>query len=108
MKRLVLAVCAALMAVIFCAAAEGEKYESTEISVQQNTKYEGILSAEGNGTFILTTSSRRGELRLNENGRFFYTPKKNFTGKDYFGYRVKDGIGNVSEEKTVIIRVQRR
>ncbi len=107
MKRLVLAVCAVLMVFVLCAAAESEQYGSTEIYVPRNTKYEGTLNPDGNGIFICTTSPRRGELLLNENGRFTYTPKKDFSGKDYFGYRVKDGSGDLSEEKTVIIKISR-
>ena len=107
MKRLVLAVCTVLMAVVFCAAAEGEKYGRTEISVRQNTGYEGTLNADGNGAFFVTTGSRRGELILHENGRFSYTPERDFSGKDYFGYRIRDSKGEVSEENTVIIRVNK-
>ena len=96
-----------MMSFVFCAAAESEKYESTEILVRSNTKYEGELASDGNDIFFPTTEPRRGALFLEENGRFSYIPDRNFKGRDYFGYRIRDGKGEVSEEKTVIIRVQR-
>ena len=105
MKRLFLTLCALLTAFSLSAAAESEKYESTEITVRCDTEYEGVLREAGKGSFLAATNPRRGELVLNENGRFSYTPKKNFSGKDYFGYRVRDEKGNISQEKTVIIRV---
>ena len=107
MKRFFIVICAFMISIAFCAAAESEKYESMEILVRSNTKYEGELASEKNGTFFAATNPRRGELFLDENGRFSYTPDKNFKGRDYFGYRVKDAEGNISQEKTVIIKVER-
>ena len=106
MKRFLLVVCALLMAFVFsAAAAESEKYESTEFHVRYNTKYEGKLKSEENGIFFAETNPRRGELLLHENGLFSYTPNQNFKGKDYFGYRVKDAEGNISQEKTAILKI---
>ena len=107
MKRFFLMICALLAAFVFSAAAESENCGAAEISVRCNTEYEGILEAEGNETFFAATNPRRGELILRENGRFSYTPDRDFSGKDYFGYRTKDAAGNTSQEKTVIIKVIR-
>ena len=105
MKRILLIVCALLMAFVFSAAAENVKFENTEIIVRCDTEYKGELLPEGDGVFLLSTKPRRGELHLNVNGSFSYTPRPGFSGRDYFGYRVKDSKGEVSEEKTVIVRV---
>ena len=105
MKKFVLIICVLFMISVFCAAASDDGFESTKISARRNTQYTGKLNAEENTVFIPTTLPRRGELALDENGCFSYTPDRNFTGKDYFGYRIKDSGGNVSQERTVIIRV---
>ena len=107
MKRFFLTVCALGAAFVFCAAAASENYGAMEISVRCNTEYEGVLQAEENEIFFAATDPRRGELLLRENGRFSYTPNRDFSGKDYFGYRTKDTAGNISQEKTVIIKVLR-
>ena len=107
MKRFFLTICALLAAFVFCAAAENENYGAMEISVRCNTEYEGTLEAGENEIFFAATDPRRGELILRENGRFSYTPDRNFSGKDYFGYRTKDTAGNISQEKTIIIKVIR-
>ena len=107
MKRFFLTICALLAAFVFCAAAENENYGAMEISVRCNTEYEGTLESGENETFIIATEPRRGELILRENGWFSYTPNRDFSGKDYFGYRTRDAEGNISQEKTVIIKVIR-
>ena len=46
-------------------------------------------------------------ISLNEDGSFVYTPRENKKGRDYFGYKAIDPEGNVSQEATVIIRIQK-
>ena len=41
-----------------------------------------------------------------EDGGFLYTPRPNRKGRDYFGYRVIDEAGNVSQEATGLIRIE--
>ena len=105
MKKFFLIICVIFIFSVFCAAASGDGFESTKISARRNTQYKGKLYTEENTVLIPTTLPRRGELDLDGSGCFSYTPDRDFTGKDYFGYRIKDSAGNVSQERTVIIRV---
>ena len=85
--------------------------ESFELSTPMNTPYEGQLSASdedsGELYYKITTQPVKGEIQLNEDGSFVYTPRENKKGRDYFGYKAIDPEGNVSQEATVIIRIQK-
>ena len=85
--------------------------ESFELSTPMNTPYEGKLSASDEDSeellFAITTQPVKGDIALNEDGRFVYTPRENKKGRDYFGYKAIDPEGNVSQEATVIIRIQK-
>ena len=54
-------------------------------------------------TYQLTTPPLKGEVVVNEDGSFCYTPDPSRRGKDYFGYTATDSSGNTSQEATVII-----
>jgi hypothetical protein len=56
-------------------------------------------------TYTLVRQPKRGEVTLNENGSFTYTPKKNKVGVDSFTYTAADPAGNVSREATVTIQI---
>lgn len=56
-------------------------------------------------TFTLVRQPKRGEVVLNEDGSFIYTPKKNKVGVDSFTYTAADPAGNVSREATVTIQI---
>ena len=58
--------------------------------------------------FAVTTSPVKGTLALQDDGTFLYTPGENRRGRDYFGYRVVDSEGNLSQEATVIVRIERQ
>lgn len=84
--------------------------ESGEIYTLVNTPVFGTLHADGDGkeiTFYVTTEPVKGELNLDGDGYYSYIPKTDRKGRDYFGYRVKDADGNVSQEATVIIRIDK-
>lgn len=85
--------------------------ENLELVTRRNTPVEGRLIARaGEGdklTFAITTKPVKGEIRLLENGRFVYTPRPNKRGRDYFGYRAIDEAGQVSQEATAIIRIEK-
>ena len=49
----------------------------------------------------------KGDIELMDNGVIVYTPRTGKKGKDYFGYRAKDAAGNVSQEATAIIRIEK-
>ena len=56
-------------------------------------------------TYTLVRQPKRGEVTLNEDGSFVYTPKKNKVGVDSFTYTAADPAGNVSREATVTIQI---
>lgn len=85
--------------------------ESFELSTPMNTPYEGRLNASDGDSeelfYEITTQPVKGDIALNEDGSFVYTPRENKKGRDYFGYKAIDPEGNVSQEATVIIRIQK-
>ena len=56
-------------------------------------------------TYTLVRQPKRGQVTLNEDGNFVYTPKKNKVGVDSFTYTAADPAGNVSREATVTIQI---
>ena len=96
------------------AAAEGRapEAENLEIVTKRDVPYRGALSAkdpDGDLTgFTITTRPIKGELELREDGQFVYTPRPGKKGRDYFGYRAVDAAGNVSQEATAIIRIEKQ
>ena len=84
--------------------------ENLEISVRRALLYTGILEAhdpDGDmAVFEISTKPRKGEIKVQEDGRFQYIPRPGKKGRDYFGYRAIDAEGNVSQEATAIIRIE--
>lgn len=58
--------------------------------------------------YKLMTESKKGKAELSEDGEFTYTPKEGGKGKDLFTYVAVDDVGNVSEEATVKIDIQKQ
>lgn len=56
-------------------------------------------------TYTLIRSPKRGDVTINEDGTFTYTPKKNKVGTDSFTYTATDPAGNVSRQATVTIEI---
>ena len=56
-------------------------------------------------TYTITKQPKRGELTVNADGSFTYTPKKNKVGADSFTYTATDPAGNVSRQATVTIQI---
>lgn len=56
-------------------------------------------------TYSLMRKPKRGEVTLDSDGSFEYTPKKNKVGVDSFTYTATDPAGNVSREATVTIQI---
>lgn len=86
-----------------------DEYEATEDDVLNVPVSEGVmrndLDAEDEPfTLTLATSTTNGELVLQGDGSFQYTPNPNFDGTDQFTYFLNDGIDD-SEPTTVTIRV---
>jgi len=56
-------------------------------------------------TYTVTRGPKRGEVSINADGSFTYTPRKNKVGIDSFVYTATDPAGNVSREATVTITI---
>ena len=56
-------------------------------------------------TYSLVRQPKRGEVTLETDGTFTYTPKKNKVGVDSFTYTAADPAGNLSREATVTIQI---
>ncbi len=59
----------------------------------------------GTLTITLIRGPKRGEVSIDDDGSFTYTPKKNKVGTDSFTYTATDEAGNVSREATVTVRI---
>ncbi len=120
MKRSIICLCALLVGLFFWASMIPTGYaagtapvaENLELKTYRNVSVGGALSAydpEGGALhFTLTTKPRKGELLLQEDGSFVYTPERDRKGRDYFGYKVMDDEGLLSQEATVIIRIEKQ
>ena len=86
--------------------------ENLELRTYRNVSVGGRLSAfdaeDDVVSFSITTEPVKGSIELEENGCFVYTPKENRRGRDYFGYKAVDSEGNLSQEATVIIRIEKQ
>lgn len=87
--------------------------ENLEFTTYKNVAYTGQFSAvdpEGDLiTFQLVDKPARGSITMPEEGgaQFVYTPYENKTGKDTFTYVAVDSVGNISEEATVKIKIEK-
>jgi hypothetical protein len=121
-KRLFIAPCALALALVLLAsalvpwgAATGNTAplaENLEFVTYRGVSVGGNLSAydpEGDLlTFEITTPPTKGEIELEDNGRFVYTPADGKKGRDYFGYKAVDSEGNCSQEATVIVKIMKQ
>ncbi len=83
--------------------------EDLAIETYKNLPNEGVLKAadpEGEALqFTVVRGPRRGEVAINSDGTFTYTPKKNKVGVDSFTVTATDPAGNVSREATVTVQI---
>ena len=83
--------------------------QDSTLETYKNLANQGKLSAsdpEGEAlTFTVIRGPKRGEVTIQSDGSFTYTPKKNKVGTDSFTYTATDPAGNVSREATVTITV---
>ena len=56
-------------------------------------------------TYTLVRAPKRGEVTIQADGSFTYTPKKNKVGVDSFVYTAADPAGNVSRQATVTVQI---
>lgn len=83
--------------------------EDSTLETYKNLPNSGVLKAhdpEGEAlTFSITRAPRRGEVTIDADGVFTYTPKKNKIGTDSFTYTATDPAGNVSRQATVTVQI---
>lgn len=100
------------LSVPVCAEAGAPIAENMKLSTYRGVSMEGQLKAtdpEGDVlTYQLTTPPAKGDVLIEEDGSFIYTPREGKRGKDYFGYTATDTNGNVSQEATVIITLMKQ
>ena len=119
MKRTAISVAALGMLLLFgfalapCAGALGSTPEcdNMELCTRRNIPVEGKLSARDvDGDIVcfeISTYPVKGDIEQKDDGVIVYTPRIGKKGRDYFGYRAKDAAGNVSQEATAIIRIEK-
>ena len=56
-------------------------------------------------TYSVVRQPRRGQVTVDADGSFTYTPKRNKVGVDSFTYTAVDPAGNVSREATVTVQI---
>ena len=120
MKKILISLTAAALMLLMCvslaspalAAGTAPIAENLEIMTYTNVSVGGKMSAyDPDGDVVsyeITTQPVKGKIVQGEDGSFTYTPNDNKRGKDYFGYKAVDAEGNVSQEATVIIRIEKQ
>ena len=83
--------------------------QDSVLETYKNLPNQGQLNAhdpEGSTlSYTVTRGPKRGDVTVNGDGTFTYTPKKNKIGTDSFTYTATDEAGNVSRQATVTIQV---
>lgn len=80
--------------------------EDSAAETYQNIPIRGQCAVTGEDvTVTLVRGPRRGELELNPDGSFTYTPKKNKVGVDSFTYTAANSQGKTSREARVTITI---
>lgn len=71
-----------------------------------NTGNLKVSDPEGESlTYTLVRGPKRGEVDIQADGSFTYTPKRNKVGVDSFVYTAADPAGNVSRQATVTVQI---
>ena len=90
---------------------ENKAPEAKDLTLEtyKNIPNEGVLRVtdpEGEQlTYTVTRQPRRGDVVVNADGTFTYTPKKNKVGVDSFTFTAADPAGKVSREATVTVHI---
>lgn len=108
---LMLSLCAGVSVSAFAQDSAAPVAENLELKTYQNVSVGGMLSAyDADGSaleYTITTQPVKGDIELETDGSFVYTPRENKKGRDYFGYKAQDAEGNISQEATVIIKIEK-
>lgn len=83
--------------------------QDSTLETYKNVPNEGKLKAQDPEkkelTYTLVRAPKRGDVQINADGSFTYTPKKNKVGVDSFTYTAADPAGNVSRVATVTVQI---
>lgn len=80
-----------------------ETYKNLEVTGQLK-----VRDPEGQEmSFTLTRPPKRGDIVIQQDGSFTYTPKKNKVGIDSFTFTATDPAGKTSREATVTVSIQK-
>lgn len=80
-----------------------ETYKNLEVTGQLK-----VRDPEGQEmSFTLTRPPKRGDIIIQQDGSFTYTPKKNKVGIDSFTFTATDPAGKTSREATVTVSIQK-
>ncbi len=83
--------------------------EDSALETYKNLSIEGRLKVTdpegGKLTYTVIRKPKRGEVTINDDGSFTYTPKKNKVGTDSFTFTATDPEGNVSRTATVTVEI---
>ena len=83
--------------------------EDSALETYKNLPVRGQLKAkdpEGSSlTYTVTRQPKRGEVNIEADGSFTYTPKKNKVGTDSFTYTATDETGHVSRQALVTVQI---
>ncbi|MBP5166824.1 MAG: S-layer homology domain-containing protein [Oscillospiraceae bacterium] len=86
--------------------------ENVSISTYRNVSVSGNMRAvDPEGDLIsyqLRSKPEKGELKVNDDGSFIYTPLAGKKGRDSFCYAACDSSGNFSEPATVTIIIEKQ
>ena len=93
------------------AASSAPEADNLELTTRRNTPVTAQLTArDPDGDIVcyeITTDPVKGDIELKDDGVILYTPRHDKKGRDYFGYRAKDAAGNISQEATAIIHIEK-
>ena len=87
--------------------------EDLEINTFRGVDVTGsLIAVDPEGDFLeyqIVRPARKGEVQLDQaTGQFTYTPLEGKRGRDHFTYVAVDSLGNISDEATVRIRIERQ
>ena len=120
MKRIFLSLFSLTMALLLVVALAYPAYAEGSAPVAENLElrtYRGVavgarlraFDPEDDVTgYEICTQPVKGRIELEPDGSFVYEPKEGKKGRDYFGYRAKDSQGNLSQEATVTIKIEKQ
>ena len=84
---------------------------NSQFETYKNIPNSGMLTAsdQESGTleYELVDHPKRGDVEINPDGTFLYTPDQNKVGNDYFTFRVKDSAGQYSEPAKVSVKIRK-